>query len=269
MRFLRRRIDDEPDLPEPPVADAPGTLPPDVPELPPGRALVSDPDATEVGWISDEHWSAWSELAELFPGSGLWPVLVAPYGGDDRDPLEELDLELGRGPVAETDAAAVLAELWGVDAEDADDPDFLEVLAPFGARFPGLAGIRPERRPGGIGKAVKSMANWSRLALVPVTRGADVPAAIGWSGPVNLTDEVWKLSVVLRSWEERFGALVVGIGFDTLTLAVRRPPAGDAALAVAAEHFAFCPDNITQGAGTMSRYAREIDGAVAWSFWWD
>lgn len=266
MRFLRRRHDDEPELPEPPVADAPGGLPPDVPELPPGRPLVADPSSTEVGWISDERWGAWPELAVLFPETGLWPVQVEPY--PDRDPLDELDVELGDGPVAETDPGAVLAELWGVDEEDADGPDFLEILEPFGARFPGLADVRPEPGSGAIGTALKSVGE-ARMALVPVTRGADVPAAIGWSGPVNLTNDIWKLSVVLRSWEERFGALVVGIGFDTLYLAVRRPPTGDAALAVAAEHYAFCPDNITQGVGTMRAYARELDGAVVWPFWWD
>lgn len=41
------------------------------------------------------------------------------------------------------------------------------------------------------------------------------------------------------------------VGFDTVDLLVERPPrTQQAALAVAAEHFAFCTDNIYQGVGS-------------------
>ena len=39
--------------------------------------------------------------------------------------------------------------------------------------------------------------------------------------------------------------------------------------AVAAEHFAFCADNVYQGAGSIREYAAELPGAGRWSFWWD
>jgi len=42
-----------------------------------------------------------------------------------------------------------------------------------------------------------------------------------------------------------------------------------AALAVAAEHFAFCSDNVYQGTGSIREYAEELPGATRWSFWWD
>jgi hypothetical protein len=40
---------------------------------------------------------------------------------------------------------------------------------------------------------------------------------------------------------------------------------------VAAEHFAFCPDNIWQGwrPFTLVGYAERLVGAAAWTFWWD
>jgi hypothetical protein len=53
-------------------------------------------------------------------------------------------------------------------------------------------------------------------------------------------------------------------------LLIERPvPGHEAALAVAAEHFAFCSDNIYQDAGSISRYAAALPGAAIWSFWWD
>ncbi|HET8951265.1 MAG TPA: DUF4253 domain-containing protein [Solirubrobacteraceae bacterium] len=107
------------------------------------------------------------------------------------------------------------------------------------------------------------------LALVPVARPADVVAATGWLGPVNLANDVALLSAVMRSWEERCDAILVGLSLDTLHLAVRRPPTGDGASAIAAEQHAFCPDIVDQGTGTIGALASELDGAPAWYFWWD
>ncbi|MFE1553384.1 DUF4253 domain-containing protein [Streptomyces sp. NPDC058734] len=52
---------------------------------------------------------------------------------------------------------------------------------------------------------------------------------------------------------------------------MRPPPCTLAeALPVAAEHFAFCPDSVWQGSGTVRDYAAEaLVGAAHWSFWWD
>ncbi|MGH3167444.1 MAG: DUF4253 domain-containing protein, partial [Trebonia sp.] len=40
---------------------------------------------------------------------------------------------------------------------------------------------------------------------------------------------------------------------------------------VAAEHFAFCPDNVEQGTATTIRaYAAEyVRSKTGWTFWWD
>lgn len=40
---------------------------------------------------------------------------------------------------------------------------------------------------------------------------------------------------------------------------------------MAAEHFAFCPDNVSQGTadGFLRSYARTLVGEHTWSFWWD
>jgi hypothetical protein len=102
-----------------------------------------------------------------------------------------------------------------------------------------------------------------------VIRPADAPAAIGWPGACNYIDDVGLVSCVLRSWEERYDAILVGLGQETLVLAVRRPPAGEAALAAAAEQYALCSDNVHQGLGSMRALAEHIDGARAWAFWWD
>ncbi|MGC7358384.1 DUF4253 domain-containing protein, partial [Mycobacteroides abscessus subsp. massiliense] len=58
------------------------------------------------------------------------------------------------------------------------------------------------------------------LLLVPVARPADVPAALGWWGGTNYCLTGTDFTAVLRSWEDRFGAVLISIGFDTMTVRV-------------------------------------------------
>jgi hypothetical protein len=75
---------------------------------------------------------------------------------------------------------------------------------------------------------------------------------------------------VLRSWEDRFGIRVVGLGYDVLVVSVAAPPATLAeATAVAAEHFAFCPDAVLRDGDDLASHAERIVGEHSWSFCWD
>lgn len=139
-----------------------------------------------------------------------------------------------------------------------------------------LSGL--ERQPGrpwdvgaaDLAGAVASLPPPLRLGLVAASRSADVPTVVGWTGAANYLPTPALLSCVLRSWEDRFGARLVHLGFDTMHLLVERQvPSHEAALAVAAEHFAFCSENVYQGAGSIRRYAAGLPGAAIWSFWWD
>ncbi|MFG1966618.1 DUF4253 domain-containing protein [Nonomuraea sp. NPDC049028] len=105
------------------------------------------------------------------------------------------------------------------------------------------------------------------LGLVPATRGADTLTLCGWTGPLNHTNETEEISAVVRSWEERFGARVVTVGYSTLELSVAAPPTTlEHARQVAAEHEAFAPDTIWQGCGDFEDYAEALVGSGDWSF---
>jgi hypothetical protein len=169
-------------------------------------------------------------------------------------------------------AEAFMAEVWADWVRQAN-PEQVEDLAPFGRDCPGLAG------PGEPMAAPDAVADWyagvlaqrgTPLGLVGVERGADALAVMGWQGALHHNEWTVPLSAVVRSWEDRFGARVVGMGFNTLDLSVAAPPVTlEHALYVAAEHWAFCPDSIVQGPGTLADYADQIRGQNAWSFWWD
>jgi hypothetical protein len=259
--------------------------------LPRGRLI----DATDDGpwhepllWCADEPAApgAWDTVRPARRTAGLLPVLL-DVGGSQGGPE---DWELLPGETSYPgghDADEVLAEFWDEYAgtEDPDWPGLAEAPAGDTTRDPTASApassrvadsrTDPDTLAATIADALvgdPSRLKDPRLALVPARRSADIPAAIGWTGPVNHDNDVARLCAVLRSWEDRFGIRVVALTFDQLVLSVAAPPTTEAeAEAVAAEHFAFCPDNIRQGTrdGTRAAYARTLLGEPTWSFWWD
>ncbi len=195
------------------------------------------------------------------------------------------------------DADEVLAGYWEEYAEDELEPDtdypgkeevaelfgeaeeFAETIAPHGVQWPGLApATAPEAdaddRATEVADSLAGGGSWlkePRLALVPARRSADIPAAIGWSGPVNYEGDVARLCAVLRSWEDQLGIRVVALTFDQLVLSVAAPPTTAAeAEAVAAEHFAFCCRTTSRRARARrcAYAADEVLGRRVWSFSW-
>lgn len=254
--------------------------------LPPGRWVTPDPTFAEDGavtgsvlWVSDHPVPAagqqWRRLMAVHPDTGLWPLLLTGLYSDPNRPWHTGELE----PVAlpGTDAASadrVLARLWnsafGGTPEDfdwgADEP------SPAGP-WPGLAAAPttlagdPDGEAGALALELGGAGD-RMIGLVPAGSGGAALAACGWLGAVNHTS-VADIAVIVGSWEERFGARLVGVGFDTLDLSVAAPPTTPAAaLSVAAEHYAFCPDNIG-GAEQLDEYAAALVGCRHWGFWWD
>lgn len=215
-----------------------------------------------VAWLIDkpaDGRALWCRLVEQFPSTGLWPVISDGLDGDVSQPWREQELE---GPGTEIgDAEAVLkrnlADYAGAD-EKADPAE------PWRTELGPLA--EPTHDPGPV--ELPAPFEVPSLLLVPVTRPADAPAQLGWWGPTNYGLSGGDVTAVLRSWEDRFGAVLVGIGLATLTLHLDTPPAGENATRAAHEWFAFCPDAIDQGVESMDALA-ELAHDQVWWFWWD
>ncbi|GAA4833079.1 hypothetical protein GCM10023201_21380 [Actinomycetospora corticicola] len=173
-----------------------------------------------------------------------------------------------------TDAHAVLEDWWpGPYTQDC------LCLDPWVDAFPPRPDGGPDRsRDATTLRAAAACAHdlgpYSDLAVIDAARPADVPLAVRWSGPCNYPRiDLVGLTAVLRSWEDRFGAMLVRLDGATLTLTVAHPPRTTAeAEALAAEHFAFCSDQQDPQNGTVltpRSYAATIRGADTWRFWWD
>ncbi|MER5212360.1 DUF4253 domain-containing protein [Streptomyces sp. NPDC002838] len=246
-------------------------------ELPSGRLIDASDEGAEgpaqepLLWCADEPAvpGGWAALEPARRAAGLLPVVV-DLGGGHGGPEEWVLMPGEMSYPGDHDAEEVLAEFW-------------DECAAQGEEWPGLtdgpAGPDADPDPDTVAAEIADALLESggplkepRLALVPARRSADIPAVIGWTGPANHEGDTARLCAVLRSWEDRFGIRLVALGFDHLLVSVAVPPRTLAeAEALAAEHFAFCPDNIWQGSDTTLRaYAeRQLLNQPAWHFWWD
>jgi len=284
-----------PHLAAPFVSAIEGVLPHDGPatvagiELPAGHrcsslALPRVP-STDVVWITDHvvpnAGAVVRQLHAAFPLSGLWPLVIDQFGDDTARPFDRCDF---RPSATHFIDGVVLAEVfddwWGFAGDTGDSylaeytgAIFDPALEAIGGEFPGFAPPAPHFDgslvPDRVAAPIDAIKDHF-IAVVAARRPADSLTVLGWQGVVNHTIDVVEYSAALRSWEERFGAVVVGIGLDTLDVAVAFPPTDlQTASNIAVEHFAFCPWNIWHGAVTLAAYAERLVDAPVWSFWWD
>ncbi|MGW6390142.1 DUF4253 domain-containing protein [Streptomyces sp. NPDC055103] len=201
----------------------------------------------------------------------------------------------------ERTADRILGESWEAYAQEAAHPgeqfpgrenvvdlfgepaSFDDVVAPFNAQWPGLAATPSAAWPDTEQVAARVLADlaeddddtWEPYLLDRAYRSTELPALAeerGLTGADCWPYGMSEMRIVLRSWEERFGARLVGLGHDRLMVSVAAPiRTMSEAEAVSAEHFAFSSDTITQGDDeTLRAYAaNHIMGKQMWSFWWD
>lgn len=180
--------------------------------------------------------------------------------------------------VAGRDALSEITENWecqlpGDDEEAEQDPEFAEAIAPFGVRFPGLAPSGEQELDDAELRRALGWFGSARIGLVQASRPADVLAIVGHDR-VSRSDSL-DLTVVLRSWEDRFDAVVVEVGFAGIRLLARRPPrTSRQAEAVAAELWAMSDEFWPiDKPGTALRYIDEIAACIkdipVWSLWLD
>ena len=245
--------------------------------------VVRAQSGPEVAWVTDEPQQGpgrvWRELSRARARTGLVPVLLA-----DEPPLEWGDDQQDPSAAESVRLEEVFTGLWEfrlpMTPEERMDPFFTAQLAPFGSQFPGLA--PPEQvklDPVWLTWAVDGLESVyggpeaARIGLVPAVRPADVPAVLGWFPPVGAresdteAEDIIRLVAVLRSWEDRFGATLLQLGPSAVlrVLAARPPATIEAAIALAAEHWAFC-----DGLGdTVQEIAAALMATPIWSFWWD
>jgi hypothetical protein len=222
-----------------------------------GHVLVAD--SIRLAWITDHvvHGAAraWLALRAAFPRTGLYPVLLRD---DDQNAGWEVNEFFPNQPEA-LDQSSVTDVLASSAANNFQPPRTFSGLAPA---TPGTGD------PSATDARIAQLAD-ARVALVQAPRGADALSLMGWTGNATY-DATEAVAIVVRSWEDRFGAQVVAVGPNSLTLAVTRPPATvDAATALSAELTLIDPD-LERGNGPVVAVGlgAGLIGNHLWNLWW-
>ena len=104
---------------------------------------------------------------------------------------------------------------------------------------------------------------------VPVTESWRSLAELGFGG-FNECPPPEVHVALARVWAEKYGAVLTSMTFDTIEFAIERPiMQKDEAIEMAKLQYAYCPDIVDQGTGTIDELAAVLIGATVWYFWWD
>jgi hypothetical protein len=258
--------------------------------LPAGVHIVSGYGTAQqpVAWATTEPvpdaGRTWEALSQAHAHSGLAPFLLSGNGRGTERPWDSQEF---RDPDDVTgldhlDAAAVLRELWDdktIEAgqDDEDDEEYVdedsaqylaEALAPFSPRrFPGLAPAEDHQLSADQLDQVLGALGPARVGLVLAHRPADALPMLGWN---TAFVTALPLAAVLRSWEDRFGARLLRVGFAEISVLAQRPPRVlESAQRLAAEQWAFCDECAGQGLNDVPRITASLMSSPIWTFWWD
>lgn len=96
--------------------------------------------------------------------------------------------------------------------------------------------------------------------------GCDIPQLLRWNGAANNGLSGSDVTTVLTYWHARFGAELIVLAHDSLSLFVPRPPStATEVVEVGMQHDAFCPD-ISE---PFDYLLQEQVHSHYWYFWWD
>ncbi len=126
----------------------------------------------------------------------------------------------------------------------------------------------------------KSLLPWGRgqveqikeeifIGLIPTNRSWEVAAHLcigNWNACPTPMEHV----AVAQFWNRAFGAETVAMAHNAVYFEVgRRPESREEALALARQHYAYCPETVDQGTKSLAWLAAGLMQSDCWSFSWD
>lgn len=206
---------------------------------------------------SSPYW-LWNELQARHPHTGLWPLVT----GDDTWESSHFEFDDGADadPVVAQDGQAWLEAAFAARGEGQPFPEFVH-LGPGVEHFDAVTPWW---------ELLDSPADESgEVALIPAGAGWLAPGLIGWTGAVNHDLDGSDHATLLRRWHGHWGLEPVALTRDLLSFRMSRPPATpEAALALAAEMYLYCPDAVDQGTQDLSGFGNALTGQGC-TLWWD
>jgi len=236
----------------------------------------------------------WKSLASPLQQAGHWPIICGDAEEYDRieeqisDQDEDVREILAHVPAGVSAAAAHAAERAAQRQRMLEhfraDPKHQELLKFFentGEEEGSCSNESPDYTTwSSRGKPpevrVQSAFGYDRdpyrsvlLAIVPAANAADSPAYLNFGG-FNACPSTPIHVAHLREWKQRFGAVPIAITDAVIEMFLASPvQSKEDAWSLARDFYAYCPDIVDQGTGTVNRLANEIWKSPQWYFWWD
>lgn len=206
------------------------------------------------------------QLREERQSAGFYPLIIGD--AEEMNRVVGSDIE-SEGPEAVAQILASAAKIEPVkffENRKAGDPDHYDhvELGEWPSRLPRQLPITvvTSIRTGAIKPKVF-------IAKIPTTKGYEIPAYLSWGG-WNECPMPEEHVVVLRHWNEVYGAEIISLTSDVLECTVSRPPTDkEAAFRLAHEQFIYCSDIIYQGVESLYALAAQLINSRTWYFWWD
>lgn len=106
------------------------------------------------------------------------------------------------------------------------------------------------------------------LAEIPVRNAWEVFAWLPFGGWNECPDEIELMSVA-KYWYECYKAVPATMSSDVLEFCVPCPVHKEECRQLAFEQYAFCPDIVDQGVGSVKALEKMLSKSTVWFFWWD
>ncbi len=106
------------------------------------------------------------------------------------------------------------------------------------------------------------------LAEIPVQNPWEVFAYLPFGGWNDCPDAL-EMMACAKHWYNTCGAVPALISHDMLECKVPQPLTLEQAQTIALEQYAFCPDLVVQGVGTIGTLTDDLMRSTDWFFWWD
>jgi len=220
-------------------------------------------DVHRAGLPPDRAFQVWQNLAARADQTGRWPFLAGDAGSTQRiDEAREDDSTPVRQYLDRARSVNVLE--WVLNHYDSEEPLDPEIIG----RWPRWRARKYELQiPYTRFHDVADPGVF--LALLPTPNGWETPAYIKF-GLFNAVPPADIHVAFLHHLHEHYGARLVVNEFNMMQLVVdRRPAAKDEAMTLARQTYAWCPDIVDQGVGTIAGLAAALHKSNVWQLWWD
>ncbi|MDO6423466.1 DUF4253 domain-containing protein [Saccharophagus degradans] len=186
---------------------------------------------------------------------------------DDRDLLQD-------GIGINTDTQSILAEANTLNAIDWFNtqksalPLEESEQKKLEGRWPGANGVQHSFA---LANDIVTQQPLDTLAAVIVQceHSWQVPAYLGFGGWNNCPSPA-EHCALWQFWQHKYDARIVGVSGDVIEAYVNKPPCTrEEAIALAWQHFLYCPDLVEQGEETIANLAAALLDQKVWFFWWD